>query len=134
MAGIARTYAAVLVLCGAVVVGGCGADDGGGSGDSACIGALLYDGRDYHWGGLQKPKQEAQIPRDRLTLAGEGIQPACNDQGQDYIEPDRKVDVYQIADYDPSVVISISRSVWVADGRRVPQSLRDADWLEWITP
>lgn len=125
----------MLVLCSAAVVG-CGAG-GGSSGESACAAVVTYEGKPYYGYQLNpnNPSKAAQIPKDKLTLAGEGIIPGCNDQGQHVPqEEDEPVTVYRVANYDTSVVIAINRSTYFAEGKDVPESLLHADWLEWITP
>ncbi len=111
----------VYAVCAAVITG-CGATDGGasaGGSSSSCAAQLLFRGETY-WGHGDGSRE----PKDGKVL-GNGTMPGCDD-GDGQASQSSGVRVVALPDVDPSNAVLTSFGIWIADGAKLPDVIRDS--------
>ena len=108
-----------LSLACTALVGCASGGTGGGTGSAQCAAVLEYDGHTY-WG-------VGGVKRDPATTGRrvEAVMPGCDDSGgQEPAEPDERVEVGELADVPLGTAVLWNGSVYVRDGRELPNAAR----------
>ena len=109
-----RPFAIFLTVC-VLAAAGCGGadseqsatpspqtvtDPAGGGIAASCIAGFTWNGRLY-----ARDAGELEGPFETEEELGQGIEPGCNDTGQD-LYPDKKVTVFRIKGVDPKIAVA----------------------------
>ena len=113
---------AVAVAAGPVLLGGlagCAGGGGGETGSASCAAILVYDGHTYlGHGGIRR---DPEVTGRSLPA----VLPGCNDTGgPSEAEHDEHVRVEELADVAPGTAVLFDGSVYVRDGRDLPEATR----------
>lgn len=112
-------HQAVTVVAGPILLAGLSACGGGGAGPTSCAAVLVYDGHTYF--GTGGVKRDPDITGRSMSAVLSG----CDDSGgQTEAESDEPVQVNELADVPPSTAVHFQGSIYVRDGRELPEQTR----------